>query len=120
MVDDALQIAKHASVSVGDGEETVNDVWPGKMQTFLWNLRAVEIEEILGLIAEMVCDGCHKSIQFRWLVYSSDAEVVLVDVLLRKANGGGHDDGLWGLLAQGQFSVARHFHAVLEWLSLNQ
>ena len=59
MVDDALQVAKHAIVSVGNGEQAINHVRPGKVQAVFGDFRAVEVEERIGAAAKELSDRCH-------------------------------------------------------------
>ena len=56
MSHDALQVAQHAVIAVGDGIKPVHHVRPGKMQAFLGDFRVVEVKQRLGFVAEQLCD----------------------------------------------------------------
>src|SRR5690242_14874361 len=54
VADNALQIAQHARVPVRNGVEPVHDVRTRDVQPFFGNLWIFEVEEIVGLVAELL------------------------------------------------------------------
>ena len=54
-----LKIDQYAVVPVGYGKNPVDEIRPRNVQAFLRDLRALETKEILGLVAEQLCDLCH-------------------------------------------------------------